>query len=69
VNKKIASMFLTIGTVLILVGYHFYLVSVSMGPGTILVTPSDTTVWLVIFGLLSAITGAFGFANEEEETI
>jgi len=37
-----------------------------MGPGSILVTPSDTTVWLVIGGLLAAITGAFGFANEEK---
>jgi len=68
-NKILASAFLAFGAVLTLAGYFSYLTTLATGAsnsGSLWVTPSDTTVWLVIFGLLFAIAGAFSFANEEE---
>jgi hypothetical protein len=68
-NRLFASAFLVLGLALSLIGYFTYLGTLSTGSesGTIYATPTDTTVWLVIFGLLSAITGAYGFATKDSD--
>ena len=66
---KAAIIFLVLGATLCLGGYYGYLATLSAcsNSTTVFVTPSDTTVWLTILGLLSGITGAFGLAEAEEE--
>src|ERR1700761_5216338 len=55
-NKIFATAFLALGAALSLTGYFTYLASLSAGSDSpsLFVTPTDTTVWLVIFGLMSA---------------
>jgi hypothetical protein len=66
-NKIFASAFLALGAALSLTGYFNYLGTLSAGSDapSLFVTPTDATVWLIIFGLISAITGAYGFAKDE----
>jgi hypothetical protein len=59
-KKAMALMFIAVGLVLIIFGGNDYLATVGGFSRAFSGVPSDTAVWLLIAGLLAAITGIFG---------
>ena len=63
-SKIVALAFVAIGLVLTIFGCNAYLNTAGGISRALTGTPSDTSVWLIIAGLLATITGIFGFVGD-----
>jgi hypothetical protein len=66
-NKIVALAFVVIGVILIIFGGDAYVSTVGGVSRALTGAPSDTAVWLLIAGLLAAITGIFGFTGDHSK--
>lgn len=66
-NKIVALAFMAVGVVLVILGCEAYVSTTGGIARAFTAAPSDTSVWLLIAGLLAAITGIFGFTENHSK--
>jgi hypothetical protein len=67
-NRTLAFAFLAAGIILLILGYDAYQSIASNTSVAVNGAPNDRALWLVIGGLLAAITGVFGLTGDTRKS-